>query len=194
MASLYGQAIETSAIGGYVLSGKARYFDGEIDVKNGPVWSLSLGYDTGYGNLIQFVYSNNYTSTETINFGPSTEYHEFDLMIQHFHLGVEKSLAYDELIRPYGAIGLGLSAYSPQNSEFNSQVRFSASLGGGIKIFPTERLGFKIQGKLFLPMLFDGAGIYCSTGSGCGGGSSFRIPIVHAELAGGVVFRLEKEE
>ncbi|MCV9388399.1 porin family protein [Reichenbachiella ulvae] len=190
---IHGQALESSAYGGYMFSGKAKFYDGEIDVKNGPVWGLTLGYDTGLGTQIQFLYNNTFTVTETIEYGSNINYHKFDLMIQHFHLGVEKSMAYDQLIRPFGSFGMGLTSYNPQSNEFNNQMRFSIGLGGGIKIFPTDRIGFKAQAKLFMPLLFNGAGIYCGTG-GCGGGSSFRIPIIHAELSGGVVFRLEKDE
>ncbi|PIB37076.1 hypothetical protein BFP72_17530 [Reichenbachiella sp. 5M10] len=189
----YSQAVELSGFGGYTLSGDAQYYDGEIDVKNGPVWGLTLGFDTGQDVLIQFIYSNTIAETEAIDYGAIFDGTEvFDIKMEHFHLGAEKAFAGNDLIRPYGAFSLGLTSYAPQSGTYDDVVRFSMGLGAGLKIFPTEKIGFKFQGKMYMPLVFNGGGIYCSSGSGCGGGSSFQVPIVHGEFSAGIVLRLEK--
>lgn len=188
-----GQAIETSVYGGYELNGRVEYYDGEIDVKNGPLWGLTVGYDLGNDTQVQFIYSGSVVDTEAVEYGFAGGYDRFNTVIQHFHLGTERDLlmATDE-IRPYGAISLGMTSYDPQTRNYRDALRFSMGLGVGVKLFPTEGVGLKFQGKLFMPLVFNGAGIYCSSGSGCGGGSSFYVPIMHGEFSGGVVFRLEK--
>ncbi|UXP33441.1 porin family protein [Reichenbachiella agarivorans] len=187
------QAIEFSGYGGYMLSGRAQYYRGEVDVENSGIWGLTLGYDMGNGTQVQFLYTNSSADSETVDYDAILyPYHNLRLKMENFHLGVEKSLGGDELIRPYGVIGMGLTSYAPQEQGYDTRIFFSMGLGAGVKIFPTERIGLKMQARMFMPLLFDGVGIYCSSGSGCGGGSSFAVPILHGEFSGGVVFRIEK--
>lgn len=194
----YGQAIELSGYGGYMLSGKSNYYDGEIDIKNGGVFGATLGYDLGNGTQVQFLYNRNSADGHVVYYRPVIpENYSFDLVLEHFHLGVEKALmAGNETIQPYGAFSLGIAAYTPKNikpsgHELDPATRFSMGAGLGVKIFPTERIGIKLQAKMFMPMLFGGVGVFCGSG-GCSGGSSFYVPIVHGEFSGGVVFRIEK--
>ncbi|MBU2914733.1 outer membrane beta-barrel protein [Reichenbachiella agariperforans] len=190
---IHAQAIEFSGYGGYMLSGKAEYYRGEVDVKNTGVWGLTLGYDMGNGTQVQFLYTNSSADSETVDYDAILyPYHNLTLKMENFHIGVEKSLGGDEVIRPYGVFGLGLTSYAPQEQGYETRVFFSMGLGAGVKIFPTEKIGFKMQARMFMPLLLDGVGIYCASGSGCGGGSSFAVPIVHGEFSGGVIFRLEK--
>lgn len=194
---LYGQAIELSGYGGYMLSGKSNYYDGEIDVFNDGVFGGTLGYDLGNDVQVQFLYNRTSTDGRVLYYRPVvTETYDFDLIIEHFHLGAEKSIGGNEMVRPYGAFGLGVTAYTPKHiepsgHELDAVTRFSMSAGLGVKVFPTERIGLKFQAKMFMPLLFGGVGVFCGSG-GCGGNTSFYVPIVHGEFSGGVVFRIEK--
>ncbi|WP_420580323.1 hypothetical protein [Reichenbachiella sp.] len=196
-SNLYGQAIELSGYGGYMVSGKANYYDGEIDVYDGQVFGGTLGYDMGDGMQIQFLYNRNNTSGRLLYYRPvETQLYNFSLILEHYHLGVEKILGGNEQFVPYGALSLGISAYKPGDlvpggHSLDNATRFSMGAGLGLKYFVTDKIGLKIQAKMFMPMLFSGVGIMCGTG-GCGGGSSFYVPIVHGEFSGGVVLRLEQ--
>ena len=198
VSQLHGQAIEFSAYGGYMLSGKSNYYDGQIDVKNGAVFGATLGYDLGNDTQVQFLYNRNSSNGHIRYYRPVLEEnYEFDLILEHFHLGIEKSLLIgNETVQPYGAFSLGIAAYTPKNirpsgHDLDPATRFSMGAGLGVKMFPTERIGIKLQAKMFMPMLFGGVGVFCGSG-GCSGGSSFYVPIVHGEFSGGVILRLEK--
>ncbi|UXX80526.1 porin family protein [Reichenbachiella carrageenanivorans] len=196
---LYGQAIEFSAYGGYMLSGKSNYVGGEINVANGGAFGGTLGYDMGNGIQIQFVYARNQSGGILYNYFPrpgESERYDFDLVIEHFQLGAEKILGGNDLVKPYVVGGMGVVAYTPKNESpndlnLNTATKFSGGLGLGVKIFPTEKIGLKFQAKMYMPLMFSGVGIFCGSG-GCGGGSSFYVPVVHGEFSGGVVFRLEQ--
>ena len=43
--------------------------------------------------------------------------------------------------------------------------------GGGVKIFPSERIGIRLAGHLYSTILSSGSGFWCGTG-GCGVGLS----------------------
>ena len=198
--SSWSQAIEFSSYGGYMLSGSSNYYEGEIGVDNGPVFGATLGYDMGNGIQVQFLYNRIWSGGNVFiypTFGlPTGARYDFDLIIENYHLGAEKTLGGNEMVKPYGAFSLGVGVYKPKNVEGNfnlsSETRFSMGLGLGVKVFPTEKIGLKIQAKMFMPMTFGGLGIFCSSGSGCGGGASFDVPIIHGEFSGGIVIRIDK--
>ncbi|MFY0626400.1 MAG: outer membrane beta-barrel protein [Reichenbachiella sp.] len=195
--------IEVSGYGGYMLSGTAdfygyigntnQYVSGEVNVDDGPVYGATLGYEVSdAGMQIQFLYGYNKVNSTIRYFGSfAPEAEVVELKIEHFHLGAERSLGGNEKVNPYAGVSLGITNYAPQNSVYDNTVRFSGSVGAGLKVYPTDRIGLKFQARMFLPMTFSGIGIYCGTG-GCGGGSTFNVPIVHGEFTGGVVFRIEK--
>ncbi len=197
--SSYAQVLEISGYGGYMLSGKADFYGyinniyrtGQVDVKDGAVYGGTIGIDVAdAGMQIQFLWNINTVNSEIVVFGiPEVEREVVELKIQHWHLGVERYLGGNEMVRPYGALSLGITTYGPQNSSYETATRFSGALGAGLKVFPTEKIGIKMQAKMFLPMTFSGIGIYCGTG-GCGGGSSFNVPIIHGEFSGGVVLQI----
>lgn len=195
------QFIEISGYGGYMLSGKAdfygydrfnQYVSGQVDVFDGPVYGATLGYEVvDAGMQIQFLYGYNKVNSRIVTYGQNSSSEEFQLKIEHFQLGVERTLGGTEKVNPYAAVSLGATSYAPQNEGTKNKVMFSGSVGAGLKVYPSERFGLKFQARMFLPMTFRGIGIYCGTG-GCGGGSTFNVPIIHGEFTGGVVFRIEK--
>lgn len=69
-----------------------------------------------------------------------------------------------ERARPYIAGTIGLTHFDPQESAFDSETRISFSLGGGIKLFPTEHIGLRFEGRGYFTF-FDSSGqAFCSGG------------------------------
>lgn len=110
------------------------------------------------------------------------------------HLGRSNSV-----VRPFGLIGLGATQYSPSDVmglSFDSEWRFSWTLGAGAKVYANERIGFAFTGR-WTPTYIksDVAGVYCSPyWSPWYGAACAVIPDPdfsnQFELSGGIVFRL----
>ena len=86
-----------------------------------------------------------------------------------------------------GATWFEGSAQDTDNSE--TVTRFAITLGGGIKIMPSDKIGIRLQGRLLMPMYFAGVGLWAGTG---GGGASVNggIPIIQGDLTAALVIRL----
>ena len=69
--------------------------------------------------------------------------------------------------------------------------RFSVTLGGGIKYFISEKIGFRFQGRIKMPMYFAGGGIYVGT-CGAGYGISAGTALLQADLTAGLIFQIGK--
>ena len=190
------QAIELTGYGGYMVSGKADYYEGEINVGGAAVYGATLGVDMG-PMVIQFLYNRNETTARVRRYGFNGWEENIDMVVENYHIGVEKLLMDDEMIKPYGAFSLGVAAYTPKSTRpelgSDAYTRFSIGMGLGVKIFPTEKIGIKLQAKMFMPLTFGGVGIACGSGSGCGSSAYFNVPIVHGEFSGGVILRIGGE-
>jgi hypothetical protein len=56
----------------------------------------------------------------------------------------------DDMVRPTVFLGLGATQYSPSDIDgrsVSSTTKFAFSLGGGVKIFPSEHIGFRFTGR-----------------------------------------------
>lgn len=186
------QKIELSGYGGYMISGSADFYNGSVNVGDAAVYGATLGVDMG-PMVVQFLYNRNVTTARVLDYRIPQIDQTIDFVVENYHLGVEKLLGGDEMIKPYGAFSLGVAAYTPKQSikEINTSAytKFSIGLGLGVKIFPKEKFGIKLQAKMFMPMNFGGIGISCG-GGGCGSAAYMNVPIVHGEFTGGVVLRI----
>jgi len=80
-------------------------------------------------------------------------------------------------VRPFVTVGLGATQYAPSDAmgmSFDSEWRVSGSLGGGVKAYANERIGFGLTAR-WTPTYIksDSGGVYCSPfwspyyGGGC---------------------------
>ena len=71
-----------------------------------------------------------------------------DVTVSMYHAG----LAFDwglGQVRPFIQGSLGLARIEPDFPELNAENRFSASLGGGAKIFFSENVGLRLEARGF---------------------------------------------
>jgi hypothetical protein len=90
-------------------------------------------------------------------------------------------------VRPFLTGMLGLTRYAGGG---DSEIRFTLSAGGGVKLFPTRHLGVRLDGRVYTTFVEADVGLFaCSSFSGtCIVG--FHTDVVwQAEGTAGVVFR-----
>jgi hypothetical protein len=91
-------------------------------------------------------------------------------------------------VRPFLTGMLGLTRYAGGGGD--SEIRFTLSAGGGVKLFPTRHLGVRLDGRVYTTFVEADVGLFaCSSFSGtCIVG--FHTDVVwQAEGTAGVVFR-----
>ena len=89
----------------------------------------------------------------------------FDLDIHYLHIG-GTYLFPGERVRPFIGAGLGLTYFSPDGPGLDSEINFSLSLGGGVKIPISKRVGLRFEGRGFLTILPDNTDIFCVSSGG----------------------------
>jgi hypothetical protein len=65
-------------------------------------------------------------------------------------------------VRPFATGMLGLARYAAGG---NSEIRFSLAAGGGVKVFPSPRIGIRLDGRAFATLIdAHGSALACSVG------------------------------
>jgi opacity protein-like surface antigen len=88
----------------------------------------------------------------------------FDLDIEYYHLGGTYGTG-SEKVRPFLVGTFGVTHMVPQGPGLDALTKFSLSLGGGVKLFATDRVGLRLEGRWF-GTLFNGSGsAFCTSGT-----------------------------
>lgn len=104
--------------------------------------------------------------------------------VEHYQIGGLQE--YGHTVRPFFTGVLGLTRYA---TGLESAVRFTAGGGGGVKLWPSSRVGVRLDGRVFATVL-DAEG----TALACGNGTCFiRLHVNatwQAEFTAGLLLRI----
>lgn len=181
---------EITPFGGYMFGGKLRTYQGDLKIQDNANYGLLIDIAVAKDTKFEFFWSQMQTHAE---FRPYYNYEhlrgEFDVNINYYQIGTVREVNMDN-IRPFGAFTLGAVYFSPQDNSIKDSWRFSVSLGGGAKIWLSDRIGIRLQGRLLMPLYFQGVSMYAGIGSG--GSSSgvsvgAGVPILQGDFTGGLI-------
>jgi len=176
---------------GFVLNTNVRASQGDLIIKDGPDYGLTI--DIGHprlpgGMMIQLMYNRQDTYMDLREWPSGTREKLFDLIIEYWQLGIVRPLQMGK-VQPYGVVGLGAASFNPVGQTWGTEWLFAAHLGGGAKIFLSESIGLRFQGRILLPMTFGGGGFWCGTG-GCNIGLGSYTSFVQFDFNAGLVISL----
>jgi len=89
----------------------------------------------------------------------------FDVNVEYYHLGGTYSQATGN-VRPFVVGTFGATRMAPQRDGLQTETKFSLSLGGGVKMYLTERVGIRLDARWF-GTLFNGSGTAFCSGGAC---------------------------
>ena len=157
--------IEVTPILGYTFGGglENSISGNDLDMAEGESFGVILGLrdKSRTGAMYEFLYSRQSTSLK----GDGTAFSDdprFDIDINYFHLGGIYGKE-GEALNPYVSGGLGVTHMSPERGD--SETRFSFSLGGGLMIPLSARVGLRLEGRGFGTFFNDRSSIFCVNNS-----------------------------
>ena len=194
--SVFAQ-VEISPYAGYFFGGKSDFYEGSLKINDNMNYGAHLSFNMGGGVGAELSYS---LSASSAKWNPSFQYidrfpaQEFDINTHVFLLGGYKEIELaNERVLGFMNLKGGAILYSPQNSNIQDVWRFLIGIGGGVKIFFNDVVGIRLQGNMYLPMYFNGGGIYCGIGTGgsnCGASVGGTVVIFEGDLTAGLIFKL----
>jgi opacity protein-like surface antigen len=183
-----GQArVEITPFIGYQFSGDVEGYYGEVNIDDDVSYGAILDYTVRRGAQLELSYSRQDTRAAFRPYAAG-DIESMDVAIEYLQAGglaeVQKGKARPFVSFTLGATHISTDATSFQGRSIDDEWRFSMVLGGGVKIFPGERVGLRLQGHLLTTFLDSGGSMFCGTG-GCSVGL-FGAGILQGDVSGGL--------
>jgi opacity protein-like surface antigen len=166
----YGHAADFEIIPfvGYTWGGdfKDETTGTKLGVDETSNYGIMLDINQSNDSQIELYYSHQSTRLHTESNGFYTGTPLFDLNINYIHIGGTYGMDSGKL-KPFVVGTLGVTYMDPKGEGLDSATKFSLGLGGGVKIFLTDHLGMRFEGRWF-GTLFDGSGeAFCASSGQC---------------------------
>ncbi len=156
---------EITPILGYTLSGS--FEDSvtgiKLEVDDSMSYGIILDINQKSDTQIELYYSLQPTQLMKDE-GTFIGYPLFDLDIHYIHLGGTVGVGNGK-VKPYIVGTFGATYLNPKQEGLDSETKLSLSLGGGAKLFATDRVGFRIEGRGFGTYFGGNDSVFCSGGN-----------------------------
>ena len=179
--------IEILGYGGYLWSGSIDAYygtqGGELDLKSGTIWGIEGDVNVRPGAQLVLLYHRQDTELLFRSYGDVQTF-SGDMAVEHWHIGGMSGVQKGNVM-PFGMFTLGGTRLIPKFPGATGDIwKFSILFGLGAKIYVSDRVGFRVQGRLPWIIMSGGAAV------GCGGGGCYTSfggsGIVQADVSGGV--------
>jgi opacity protein-like surface antigen len=190
--------VEISPFVGYMFGGSLNFYEGKLKAENNLNYGVAMDVKLAIDTQIELMWTQMGT---TAQFEPYYGYsnlatNSFDMNVGYIQIGSVREFDMDK-VKPFGVFTLGTTYFIPKNVTYtDGEVvnidpawKFSMTLGGGAKIWLSDRVGIRLQGNLMLPMFWSSTGFAVGTGGSgfyVGGGTS----MVQGDFTGGLIFAL----
>jgi hypothetical protein len=185
-APLRAQGVELMPFAGYRFGGDffELVADHPADIDGAPALGFVLNVPLSDGLQIEALVTRQsaHISTPTGSLFAPSRWH---ITVDHLQGGGLQELSGGR-VRPFLTGLVGLTRYAAAG---NSEIRFTAGAGGGVKLFPDSHFGFRLDGRLYTTFIdADLRFLACSPGTCI---TAARVDLVwQAEFTAGLIVRL----
>ncbi len=156
------------------------FFD-DVDIKESESYGMILDIGLSKNAQIELFYSRQESSFEESGFfGDAIG----DVEIEYFHGGFLWQWGAGQ-VRPFVvATGGGTRFSLPEDSD----TRFSAAIGGGVKVFVNDHLGFRFDGRLYSTFIDENGEVSCGRRSRSCYRYNDDLSLVQLDIKVGLIF------
>lgn len=183
------QTFEITPTTGYTFSSQFDITGGTGKLEGGVNWGLSAGYTPN--EFLEFEISYNYFGTDARASSVYLVEDEVTKANLHFLMGGANMLfPASEKVTFFGGLKIGAASLLFKDSPNVDRTRFSLGFQAGMRYYVSERIGFRLQGTLLLPIVSEGGSLWWNpnTGTNVSGWS----PIVPVSMNAGLIIRLQQ--
>ena len=197
--NVLAQKFEITPFYGFQFNGKVIGYSGDLNIRDAGSYGLMLDVSVQKGMQVELYYSRSDTRADFVEFrGPT--YKLTDVSVNYFQLGFLRTVKKIDNISVYGIGSLGATLFSPSGNVYDETPDkyyfedwwlFAITVGGGAKVWLSEKIGLRFEGRLMMPITWAGGGFMVGTGGSgfyLGGGSA----IMQASLSAGLIVALGK--
>jgi hypothetical protein len=166
------QTLEIVTMGGWQFGGKvdvrqeAIGEEGELRLPAAWAYGLTLDLRVRSDGQVELIYYRQDTELELKTPFPGTTDRLFDMAVEYLHVGGLYEVQHGAWY-PFAIASLGATHLKPRESGISDEWKFSGALGGGAKIYVSELLGFRAQGRLWMTLIESNSSFFCVLPGGC---------------------------
>jgi hypothetical protein len=165
-APAWAAGVEITPLVGYRFGGSFAVPDetGEVEVEDSVAFGASLSVPIADDGEIEVLWSRQPSRLRGTGgfFVPGAQL--FDLTLDTFQAGGAYLFgAPEDKLRPYIAVGLGVTLLAPEPDGLDTETRFSASFGAGLKVWLSPRIGLKLEGRGFFTIIESDETVFCGS-------------------------------
>ena len=184
--------LEIVPFAGYMFGGSIKYTQGTLDVKDGMNYGVSLLVPVQSLVDVEINYTRMDSRATFRSYSGYPLYPDQDvnnLTTNYFQIGgLSKFYSANTMVSPFGSFSLGATWFSSPDLT-DDAWRFSITLGLGVKMMLSDRIGIMLRGRLMMPMSFAGVGFYAGTGGSGLSMNSYVAPL-QGDFNGGLIIKL----
>ena len=180
---------DVSAIVGWQWGGGIDTRDGRIQLDAALNYGVEVDIVARPGAEVVLLYNRQDTEARLTNRGvgiPDTTL--AGVAMNYFQIGGTAAPYRQGALKPFFAGTLGLTWIDPKTPNVGSLWYFGGSLGGGVKVLPSPRIGFRAQLRWWFTFIPSGSSWWCGLPGGCWATTTFEL-ISQGEVSGGLVIR-----
>ncbi len=137
--------------------------EAEIKLNEGSSFGISLNMRAEANTQYEITFSHQDTDLDVGSLSAGTT--NLDVAVDYLQLG--GTYLWDgEVARPYIVATLGLARVDPDDAVFNGETYFAFSIGGGWKLWPTQRFGLRLEGRFYGSFVDSDTSIFCVSSGG----------------------------
>ena len=133
--------------------------DAELD--DGAHLGVILNLRESANTQWELIYSRQSTDVDASAFSPATP--TLDVDLQYLQLG-GTYLGEGERVRPYVAATIGGTRIAPSLGNLDSDTFWSGSIGAGLQAFPNQRIGLRLEARVWGTLLTSSTDLFCASG------------------------------
>lgn len=131
---------------------------------------FDIGDSTSYGGLVDFNLNKNNFKLELLYSHQSSDVDTkglipielSDLTVDYYQAGALQEVG-DPKSRLFVSVLLGATRFAP--ASFDSTTKFSASIGGGLKLLPSRHVGLRFDARGYVTFVNGSSGVFCTGGT-----------------------------
>ncbi|MCK5777107.1 MAG: hypothetical protein KAH25_13065 [Bacteroidales bacterium] len=175
---LFSQGAEIVPFTGYMFGGSIKFYEGKMNINDGQNYGLAVFVPIRPGVDLELNYTRMGSKVTFSPYAgyPLLSYKESHMQTNYFQIGALSHLGpKGGKAIPFGSISLGATWFD--TSDFGDTWLFSMTLGAGVKVMFSEKIGIVARGRLMMPMQFAGMGFYVSSGGSGLSANSYISPL-----------------
>jgi opacity protein-like surface antigen len=163
-----GPRFELTPFGGYRMGGSFDVEDEDgddrgVDLDDGSSWGVDLGVYRDQASFYELLYSTQDTSFDSND--PALD--DVDVTTQYYHVGGTVLFANEQWAVPWLSLTVGATEFSADG--FDSETKFSLSLGGGLRLPFSDNFAATLGLRGYLTFIDSDTDLFCYSGPTTGG-------------------------